>query len=236
MSSEATKFLLVDASNIDKLFKSQEHKERLTPMVNKELKHLDRLLLEIINNNTLSEEEKVVKYNKVLAEFQSVSKEAIKPILKKSIVEAPKQAETTEVKKSTYNPTIGITQRYKSKAETLMSLLRGSGAIDVSNTGEVIIKNEKIPYSNISDLLNKAINPQYNIDRTPGWEKFESLLTDLNVPQSLLGKAKSKSISKAATPKVVHKKPSTLTIHNERSMRKWTPYDSPKNVRKQKAL
>ena len=38
MSSEAKKFFLVDAFNIDQIVKPPEQKDRLTPIINKELK------------------------------------------------------------------------------------------------------------------------------------------------------------------------------------------------------
>ena len=224
MTSEAKKFFLIDASNMDQLLKLQESKERLTPIVNRELKELDRLMLAIVNNSKLTDEEKVMAYNKSLAEFQTVAKEP-KKIIKKIENTSTQPNIKTETQKHTYNPMIGIAQRYKSKAENVLSLLKARNAIGINEIGEILINDETIPNSNISDLLNKAVNPNSKTTLVPGWEKFKSLLALANVPQSLLVNKNTKAINQLKPPKKLQNKSPLRATKSTRSLRKWTPYD-----------
>ena len=104
------------------------------------------------------------------------------------------------------------------------SLLKDTN-VSFDNSGEISIHNQKIPHSNISDLLNKAVNPNCKISNLPGWESFKTVLADANIPQSLLVSKTSKASNQYATTKKPVKSPST-PVRNTRLLQRWTPYDS----------
>ena len=57
------------------------------------------------------------------------------------------------------------------------------------------IDGSKLDNSNISDLLNGAVNSKVDLDNVPGWREFASLLHNSNVPKSMLS-IKAKNICK----------------------------------------
>ena len=68
--------MLVDSSNINQLVEmlgsSMRSKDRLESVGKKEVNRLDSKMLDIVNDDTLSDEEKVFKYNQTLAQFQNI--------------------------------------------------------------------------------------------------------------------------------------------------------------------
>jgi len=223
MSEDAKKFLLIDASNIDQLMKHTKQNERLIPIEKRELKRIDKFMLDIINNSALTEDEKVMEYNKVLTEFQSLSNiRSMEPSQTKTV-----QNEKQQVDKITsdYDATVGVQQRYKNKANNVMSLLKMSKQFDITNSGELIVNNEKINGSNISDLLNKAINPNHNVQDIPGWEEFQEILIKSNIPKSLLATNILKPIKHDTPIAKQHNKIEPTMKHNK-MLRKWKPYDA----------
>lgn len=229
---DAKKFYLVDSSNINNILSRHESAERLKPIQKKELSRLDTLMSSVLNDSKLSDVEKVLEYNRVLTEFQEVA--TTKPKIAKETPQAT--ASDTNITQNgdsdnlgNYNYLLGVIKQYNKKADNLMSLLTKSKQLKLSDRGEVIIKGKKIPNSNITDLLNRAVNsrpPKLKTHITPGWEEFHTLLREQNIPQSLLYK---KIESPNKTTKV--RKPVSYHI---KQLDKWSPYDSTKNAKKRK--
>ena len=196
MSSEVKKFLLVDSNNIDQLFPPGSKKARLEPIANRELKRLDQLMLTIVNNEDMTESEKVDQYNKTLTEFKNtLSTKPVphtvspKPSSKPNLTSDDKKEDNQKLKeenKQVYDATIGVDHRYKPRAKKILSLLTDSNLLKYTNTGEVILRGEKIPGSNVSDLLNSVVNPKVKAKQLIGWRQFSDSLKDANIPQSIL--------------------------------------------------
>ena len=234
MSSEVKKYLLVDSNNIDQLFSSFNKKARLEPIANRELKRLDQLMLEIVNNKEMSENEKVEEYNKRLTDFQNTLTNSHPPqveppnvknkpnkVIKKEMEDIREQPEQP-VSKTLYDATIGIDHRYKPRARKLLSLLSDLNILKYSDSGEVILHGEKITGSNVSDLLNRAVNPKANAKHLIGWEKFLSSLDDANVPQSILTTI-VKPIKTTGRVKRGHTKPTIKRVKSD--FDSWKKFD-----------
>lgn len=186
MTSEAKKFLLVDSSNINDLRRAIDttsQTNRALPQATRELNRLDQRMLELINDKSLSEEERVAKYNLTLAEFQQL----------KSVTTTPPRAalsvkDRADVRSKGYNPLVGIPPIYHKKAEQLLKLITGPGGLDLSDKGAIISQRAYDSSANITDLVNKAINPKFsNKRRVKNWDVFQQMLGELQVPRSLLG-------------------------------------------------
>lgn len=177
---DAKKFLLVESSDLNKLLRENQLKERLQPLPTRELHQLDSDMLKIVNDPTLSQEEKVKRYNSILTEFQSVSHYDNPPKTSNS------ETKNSDVKESSPDPILGIPKIYKRKAENLMTYLKHANMLNISDKGELIIKDEKIDKSNVTDILNKAVNPKATVKNPIGWNQFQSLLEENNVPQSMV--------------------------------------------------
>lgn len=224
---EAQKFLLLDSRDADRMFKNKAHDERLEPLQKRELHGLDRLMLDIVNDTTLSEEEKVKKYNSALTEFQATVGYVPKP------PGFPPQRESSPPR---YDSTLGIPITFQKKAKNLLSYLTKGGDFSISDKGEIMIKGSKKLGSNISDILNRAVNPKSKLTQPIAWAEFKKLLEEKNAPRSMLAVNVQNSLQ---TPLPSHSPPKPRRQRNSPpkpagKLRDWTAHDSKDNGKKTK--
>lgn len=203
---------------------------RLEPILNREVKQLDSSMLHILDDDSLTTDEKVNKYNQLLLEFQSINGNKLKPVQRYN-----KKDNSEEQKTEEYDYLIGIPKQQNKKAKDLMSILNKSDNFKVSNTGSIEIDGVSIPKSNINDLLNKAVNPRITYANVPGWENFKSLLTEENVPKSLLANKHSEPDHSFQTPPPIsqpRKRQSPSIDHDY--LNRWLPHDLVDNGKKKK--
>jgi hypothetical protein len=135
-------------------------------------------MLAVVNNADLSPETKVNQYNQALADVTS------KPIKTKP---DEKQAQD-ETRDSIITQTLtGIPKMYKGKADNLIKVLLNSKRFGIQESGEVSIEGDVIPQSNVTDLINKAVNPRFTQQKLTGWTEKIDFFKKANVHKSLLG-------------------------------------------------
>ena len=187
--SEAKKFYLLDASQV-KLpeTKSSENTtstvERTKPIKKREGENLDSIMYNIANDSSLTDDQKVDKYNQALTAFQSYKK----TIPQKQLV-TPHPADRdmqTSQRPDEYDPMITIGKTFQGKAQKVLKLLQKDGKFGVSNKGELIVNGQTLPMTNISDLLHASVNKKAYSDELTGMREFQDLLTQANVPKSLI--------------------------------------------------
>ena len=197
--TDAKKLILLDPSNINRLADLfQTTNQRLQPLRTREIHELDTNMLKIINDKSLTDQEKVDKYNSTLAEFQTMSKVKIIPPApkpEKNHTDRGDNNNTTSVQQEL----TGIPKTYHDKAKSLLRLLKSSPDVQVSENGEVTIGEKTIRGSNITDFLNKAVNPNAKIQSLAGWAQFQSVLKEGNIPQTLLSQKVNRELRN--TPK-----------------------------------
>lgn len=182
--ADTNKFLLIDASQLKdgKLpTPDQQFKERTKPIINTELQALDQTMLSVVNNNNLSNDEKVQAYNKALSQYQAMNHNKTNGVMQTNNLNNTRAI-------NGYNPTHNISEKYKNKANQLWSTLSNNNALKLSNIGEIIVNDEKLIGTNITDLLNTAVNPLAKSDGITGWKTFQDLLLKNNIPKTLLHK------------------------------------------------
>uniref|UniRef100_A0A2A4IZU0 Uncharacterized protein n=1 Tax=Heliothis virescens TaxID=7102 RepID=A0A2A4IZU0_HELVI len=131
-----------------------------------------------------------------------------------------------------------IPKTYNKKGQLLLNFV-GKSKIHWDNEGVVIIDNEKIPGSNIVDLINDTLRPLKRSDPI-GWDRFAKALKDIKVPLTYIGNPKrcefitqlqAKDLDK--TSEIEVQEFSTPSSGDKRSMtkirkkldwEKWTPY------------
>lgn len=227
---DSQKFLLLEAKDVDKLLREKTTTERLQPLQTRELHKLDRSMLEVLNDSSLSEHDKVKKYNSILTEFQSVID--YKP--RSAVLNNQPRKED----KKQYNSTLGIPIQFKKRAQSLLSYLTDRGDLTLSDNGEVYIKGSYKRGSNITDILNKAVNPKSKLTNPIGWEDFTKLLQENNVPQSLLAAKVQKeetSYPTAQSPQKAEKKRSSRIPRPNNELQNWITHDSPNASKKKRA-
>lgn len=229
--SQAKKFLLVDANQLKPIQDETNFIERTKPLSTRELQNLDKSMLSIVNNPSLSTDDKVQSYNRVLAEFQSVNSN--KNFVKVDNFDDAKQ-DNILPDNHDYDPIKPITNQYKNKATNLFSLLKKSNKITIQPNGEVIIKGTPLSGSNISDLLNKAVNSRTNKHDLPGWNEFEALLDEENIPRFLLNSRYNRSPSSRiiVNPKGIRQ---TRLVQKRPVYDDWESHDEPKKDKKRTA-
>ena len=177
------KLMLVDPSQINPNLTYQ--RERAKPFGKRETDRLDRAMLAIIDDTTMTQDEKVAAYTSALDRYQTAGQ---------TYLSSPPQSfglkqanpTTTTAKEIEYDPLIGLTKQFLPRAKKLLALLQKNNALTVSDNGEVVIEGSKLAGSNISDLLNASVNPKANVERVVGIKEFTELLDKTNVPQTLI--------------------------------------------------
>ena len=183
----ATKFYLVDPSQIKQGESDEnEFKKRTKPLHSKELQSLDKRMLAIINDPTLSTDQKVNRYNSVLAQFQTASSTTQNPFSINFTNTTPQSLAKEFIPTGNYDPLFGIPKQYKTKANNLWSALKDLDQLKVSTDGSVTINKEPITGGNITDMVYKAVNPKLKNRYVQGWEEFKGFLDSANVPKSFL--------------------------------------------------
>jgi len=111
---------------------------------------------EILNDNTLSEDEKVTAYNNALTNYQELKTTTYKKISSTRLPTLSKNSEP-QLKETesltSYNPLLAIPQRFKTKASQLWDILKKDGKVSVNDAGQVTINGNQLLGSNLSDLL-----------------------------------------------------------------------------------
>lgn len=222
--TDAKKFLLLDPSNISKLAELFPNaNQRLQPLRAREIHELDRNMLNIINDQSLTDREKVAEYNSTLTEFQTMSKE--KTI--SSNQKPTKELKGINISSNTVSPQhelIGIPKTYHNKAKNLLELLKSTHDVQISENGEVTIGRETIRGSNIADLLNKTVNPNAKIQSLAGWSRFQTVLKEGNIPQTLLNQKVKREIRLIPEPKKKTKQFKVKSPKKSVVQSRWEPY------------
>ena len=233
--NDAKKYLLIDtnnASQISKIFESnlKNTSQRLLPPLKREINELDKMMAEVAQNQSLSVDERVDMYEKHLNNFLTHRALASRP-LPQPQKDQPTRTTNSETKPVGDDHLLPIPKPLKNKAKSLYSYLDRL-PITYSQSGEIIIKGKPIKNSNISDLLNAAVNSKAIGEYTTGWNEFQNFLRENNVPKSLLARNVALTIndvddfsspqSSFHTPKGAYNTPKTLK-RNRRKRKPYTP-------------
>ncbi|CAH0731031.1 unnamed protein product, partial [Brenthis ino] len=126
------------------------------------------------------------------------------------------------------------------KSQLLLNLVgTNKSKIHWDNEDTVIIDNEKIPGSNIVDLINDSLSPLKRSDPI-GWDRFAKALKDIKVPLTYIGNPKRcdfinqlQANDLKITSEIEDQEFSTPSSEDKRSLNKirrklewekWTPY------------
>ena len=224
--NETQKFYLIDASQLKQLLESDANfKERSKPLPLREMQTLDNEMLHVVNDPSLSTDDKVHAYNTILTKYQSIN--SARTPSKAITFDSEERANNIPEERVDYNPLLGISSQYQNKAKTLWSLLKHK--IKVMPNGEISINGNIIHKSNISDLLNKAVNSRLKPRNLPGWDQFNSIVEEENIPKSLLNTRYSASRISVKPASLKIKKPSLKSVVHQ-----WESHDKPRQSKKRK--
>lgn len=81
-----------------------------------------------------------------------------------------------------------IPKTYQKKGHYLLdSILKNKPKIWWKEGGEIVVNNQVIPESNITDLISDTVRPLKRKIKPTGWKEFASVLNDIGVPTSYIG-------------------------------------------------
>lgn len=147
---------------------------------------LDRKMEIILNDKQLTLEQKVAQYNSALSEYLNYRRQ----------VNTSNQSEhthstnqnipisTAPVHRSEDGEVIlrSLAKTYRPRGAALLQLLSESGRIGWNDNHELVIDNQTISGSNMSDLVYDTVARQKT--KSPvGWQAFSNVLDTLHIPQ-----------------------------------------------------
>lgn len=142
----------------------------------REIQSLDKNLQDIINNDTLTDDAKVTFYNQTFSKFRDLYKKKDLPV---------EPIETVGLKQNSSNVMSDqlflapIPKLYQNKARNLLNFLRSKAGFNIGENGDLSINGQGLSESNITDLLNKAVNPRNKLrEDLAGWDTFKSYLQE----------------------------------------------------------
>ncbi len=197
------KMVLVPADNVEK---EPKEKDSLPPdIITDSIHRLDNKMKTILNNNSLSIQEKVRYYSNALDDyllFIDKFKHREKPN-KVIYDDSDDDDDDTIKKKQLSNFSIAREALEKTlapslvkKGEIILDYLERSGTHSLSSKGELIHNGRIIPNSNIIDLVHHKLRTRKKIVDPPhAYSIFHQTLFDINVPHEILKTGNRKAIS-----------------------------------------
>lgn len=181
---KAKKMVLVSPELLEKI---REHSQTSSKTSTSDtVSALDSEMLRLLNDKTLSDHEKWNQYQQVLQRFLHF----------KAVKRAPLQVpvvDTTTTTTTDKHPNLDIDEivgtfpkTYKQDARNfLRAIEKKSELFDWDNDGVVYIRGERIPNSNVIDLLHDIIRTRKST-YPPGWYQLMHLLGQMNMPHEFI--------------------------------------------------
>lgn len=172
----AKKMILVPQDFFAKLNQQKNEQTGLTS-------NLDVEMGSLLDNESLGEKEKWVRYQQMLQRYLTLKEQERQPL--KVTMEESKQ-ETTRPPVSLHQEIIEtIPKMFKKKANMLLQRLESSNDVSWDERGVVTIKGNVILGSNIIDLVSDAVRPR-KTSNPLGWPQFTSFLKEINIPKEFI--------------------------------------------------
>lgn len=155
------------------------------------MQSLDRDMESVLRKNDVTEREKVRLYNDALQKYltfenqrtSSVSPLPVKVVQDRSTPNPGNESRRSDIEREIVE---SVPKTMSKKARLLIDRIKSNPVMKWNDKGELIYKDNTIPGTNISDLINDVLRHRRQF--TPrGWETFAQGLKDINAPQELVG-------------------------------------------------
>lgn len=172
--------------------------EEIDSPVTSALRRLDQEMRDILDNETYTEDEKIKLYNQTLQRYLEYKRQRLynihhppppRQLEAKSADAAAAAADDDEkINRQLVEKDIidSVPQTYQRKARLLIDRLKRSRVIGWKDDGRLVYKDEVVPNTHITDLVNDAVRSRKRFEPY-GWRIFAQGLSDSNVPQELVG-------------------------------------------------
>lgn len=147
---------------------------------------LDREMTRLLNNKSLGDQDKWEQYQQVLQRYLHFATQKRKPIQLPVVEMDVNDDRQTNSVLGNEQIVETFTKNYKKDARNFLKFLDGKkDLISWDDDGVVYIHREKIPHSNIIDLLHDVIRVRKSI-QPPGWEQLLQILKEINIPNEFV--------------------------------------------------
>jgi hypothetical protein len=167
------KMALVPHGVVDQLYQKQQI---YTDEPIEQLSALDTELHKILKDTSLPSDHKAKLYNELLGRFS---------VLRHKHIDVP----TIEPQEEDVDHDVlsGLPKQYTNRAQALYKKVRSVPNMTWNDAGEMIYNGERIPGSNIVDLVHTFVKPgRRNGFKPPGWRTFGQKLLEAGVPRTII--------------------------------------------------
>lgn len=184
----AKKMIIVSADVLQRMQSSPSPSSTSVSKVSSDtVGELDREMSRLLNNKSLSDQDKWEQYQQVLQRYLHFASQKRKPI-QLPVVEMNVDDDAINKNSMVSNEEIveTFTKTYKKDARNFLKAIGGKkDLITWDSEGGVYINQEKVPHSNIIDLVHDVIRVRKSI-QPPGWEQLMHVLKDINIPNEFV--------------------------------------------------
>lgn len=146
---------------------------------------LDREMMRLLNDKSLNDQDKWHQYQQVLQRYLYFSAEKRKPI-QLPIVDLTDGRNVKSSGLSIDDIVDTFPKTYKQDAKSLLKVLeKRKDLIDWDSDGILHIHGERVPNSNVIDVLHDVIRARKSIQPV-GWHQFMHTLKQINVPHEFI--------------------------------------------------
>ena len=185
----AKKMALIPA---DMAFQMQQQPYSSSAPAYNQLSLLDSQMKAILDNTTLSPEQRLQQYHNNLRRFEEIQN-VEQPVPVRFIKQTQPEKEVADAPKlpATDSELLGTLSKTKRRgAKLLLDYLKHNPTIKWNDANELVYKGHRIPNSNFYDLVRDFSEDSIQQSPVRGWKEFSEALAQQNVPEAAIGNRK----------------------------------------------
>ena len=147
---------------------------------------LDREMRDILEKKYVNDEDKANDYHQVLRLYLKRVNQYNRGINDRLVSHEPNKRKEEDIEKRDLEKEVleSVLNNSKIKAEKIIQRIKPH--LEWNDHGEIIVGDQTIRHSNLSDLVNDALRKRKDFDPV-GWKEFASVLNKINVSRDLIG-------------------------------------------------
>lgn len=194
----AKKMIIVSPEVLQRVQNMQQHQQQpsstasVSKLAGDTVSGLDREMYRLLNDKNINDHDKWDQYNQVLQRYLHFASQKRKPI-QLPIIDLSDDVDGGRSAKLIPQSLVGneeildtFTKTYKKDVKNFLKAIDGKkDLISWDNDGVVYIEGDKIPHSNIIDLLHDVIRARKST-QPPGWKRLMHVLKEINIPNEFV--------------------------------------------------
>lgn len=228
----AKKMIIVSPDVLQRIQNAQPSSSPSSPVskvAGDTVSELDREMSRLLNNKDLGDKDKWEQYQQVLQRYLHFATQNRKPIQLPIVEMDVNDGSINMLGNEQIVET--FTKNYKKDASNFLKALNGkTDLIRWDDEGVVYIHNEKIPHSNIIDLLHDVIRLRKSI-QPPGWEQLMQILKEINIPIEFVTNPFGREYLMRLKGDIRDRSNSSVRGVPQTSARRYLDFHTPKNLK-----